>query len=58
MADISREDDLSTEKGGLENATTVGSNEQHAKAGELGFEEATRGGMGRHLGITSTIFLM
>lgn len=29
-----------------------------AKAGELDFEEYTRGGMGRHLGTFSTIFLM
>lgn len=26
--------------------------------GELNFEESTRGGLGRHLGVFSTIFLM
>jgi hypothetical protein len=26
--------------------------------GELNFDESTRGGLGRHLGIFSTIFLM
>lgn len=28
------------------------------KVGELDFDESTRGGLGRHLGIWSTIFLM
>lgn len=32
--------------------------ESTAKAGELDFEEYTRGGMGRHLGTFSTTFLM
>lgn len=27
-------------------------------AGELAFEESTKGGMGRHMGVFSTIFLM
>ncbi|KAJ5226511.1 hypothetical protein N7468_007736 [Penicillium chermesinum] len=59
-SDITKEEATSPpEKGGFDNsASVVGSDEQHAQAGELGFEEATRGGMGRHLGITSTIFLI
>lgn len=36
----------------------VGNGELTAKAGELNYEEYTRGGMGRHLGTFSTIFLM
>ncbi|KAJ5535586.1 hypothetical protein N7513_008772 [Penicillium frequentans] len=36
----------------------VGNGELTAKAGELNYEEYTRGGMGRHLGTFSTIFLI
>lgn len=31
---------------------------ENAEVGELSFEEDTRGGLGRHLGIVSTTFLM
>jgi hypothetical protein len=32
--------------------------EKILEPGELSFDEDTRGGMGRHLGLTSTTFLM
>jgi hypothetical protein len=32
--------------------------EARARFGELGFEEYTKGGLGRHLGVFSTILLM
>lgn len=39
-------------------SVNVGNGQLTAKAGELNYEEYTRGGMGRHLGTFSTIFLM
>jgi hypothetical protein len=32
--------------------------EDNAEAGELKFDESTQGGLGRHLGLFSTTFLM
>lgn len=39
-------------------SVVLGNEGTTAKAGELNYEEYTRGGMGRHLGTFSTIFLM
>lgn len=36
----------------------VANTDHEARAGELTFEEDTQGGMGRHLGLASTTFLM
>lgn len=38
--------------------TDVANGDSTAKAGELDFEQYTRGGLGRHLGVFSTTFLM
>jgi hypothetical protein len=38
--------------------TDVGNGDSTAKAGQLDFEQYTRGGLGRHLGVFSTTFLM
>lgn len=45
----------------IDNSTAyddLGNGDKSAEAGELNFDEYTRGGMGRHLGTYSTIFLM
>jgi hypothetical protein len=42
----------------LQSSTEISNDRTYVQAGELGFEESTSGGLGRHLGTFSTIFLM